>query len=461
MGDGSLGYAGRLSHRDDLGGELGAPELQESAGDLAAKAAKLAQMIAESEHIVAFTGAGISTSCGIPDFRGPDGVWTRQRRGEELPKASLPFEHARPSLTHMALVALQRSGKLKYLISQNVDSLHLRSGIPRAQLAELHGNCFAERCSSCAREYVRDFEVNSVGFKPTGRVCDGCRGYLMDHCLDWDDELPADELALSERHASKADLVLCLGTSLIITPACDIPLLALRKRKTKPKGGRVAIVNLQATPVDPKAALVAHARVDEVMGRAMALLRIPVPCYCRIAPLLVTHDVQAALPATAGGRGTGATSSEAGATTTLVIELRSAHGADCPLPWLSTCSITFAHTPDASPHLLHSPCRRLELPLPSVRARPEASHPTSLAPRPRVSGCQLPSHISPGPLPPGRVVRNAYPRYIRAATCTRPPPCLSPPPGSSPLLTPSWRLLSPAHSAPKPSLPLMLARADL
>jgi len=127
----------------------------------------------------------------------------------------------------------------------------------------------------------------------------------------------------------------------------------------------VAFVNVQATPVDPKAALVAHARVDEVMGRAMALLRIPVPCYCRIAPLLVTHDVQAALPATAGGRGTGATSSEAGATTTLVIELRSAHGADCPLPWLSTCSITFAHTPDASPHLLHSPCRRLELPLPS------------------------------------------------------------------------------------------------
>ena len=127
---------------------------------------------------IAFTGAGISTAAGIPDFRGPNGVWTKQRRGEEAPKASVPFEQARPSLTHQALLGLHRAKKLQYLCSQNVDCLHLRSGFPRDKLAELHGNCFAERCEQCLREYIRDFEVESVGFKPTGRRCSSCNGVL-------------------------------------------------------------------------------------------------------------------------------------------------------------------------------------------------------------------------------------------------------------------------------------------
>ena len=120
-GDGSLGYASRLSYREDLGGQLGDPELNEGDASLATKAERLAQLIADSKHFVAFTGAGISTSTGIPDFRGPNGVWTKQRRGEPLPKASTPFEHARPSLTHQALLGLQRVGKLHFLVSQNVD----------------------------------------------------------------------------------------------------------------------------------------------------------------------------------------------------------------------------------------------------------------------------------------------------------------------------------------------------
>lgn len=118
---------------------------------------------------VAFTGAGISTSSGIPDFRGPSGVWTKQRRGEEPPKASVPFAQAVPSLTHQALLGLHRAKKLVYLCSQNVDCLHLRSGFPRSRLAELHGNCFVEVCEACKAEYVRDFEIPSVGFKLTGR----------------------------------------------------------------------------------------------------------------------------------------------------------------------------------------------------------------------------------------------------------------------------------------------------
>lgn len=140
---GSLGYAERLSWREDLGGRLGDPELsEESELLLNRKLDELASLIRESKSsggMVVHTGAGISTSTGIPDFRGPKGIWTLQRAGEDIPKASCQFDRARPSLTHMALVALQRAGYIRYLVSCNVDCLHVRSGYPRALMAELHG----------------------------------------------------------------------------------------------------------------------------------------------------------------------------------------------------------------------------------------------------------------------------------------------------------------------------------
>jgi mono-ADP-ribosyltransferase sirtuin 6 len=354
MGEGSLGYASRLSYRAELGGELGAPEQAVSADTSDKQARELADLIRSSQHLVAFTGAGISTSSGIPDFRGPDGVWTKQRQGEPLPKASVPFEHACPSYTHQALLALQRAGRLHYLVSQNVDSLHLRSGFPRGSIAELHGNCFAERCETCGAEYVRDFEVGSVGFKPTGRRCakDGCRGALRDHCLDWDNALPEDELAAAERHAAKADLVLCLGTSMVITPACDIPLRALFKRKHKPSGGKLVIVNLQSTPKDGKAALVIHAKVDGVMRVVMRELGVPMPSYIRTDSVLVSHALERKL-----------LSSRLGSTAVLTLSLGSVHGEGCPLPWLASATVSLAHAAEgAAPAMMCGPRWRLELP---------------------------------------------------------------------------------------------------
>ena len=120
------------------------------------------RQVTESKCCVAFTGAGISTSCGIPDFRGPQGVWTLQRAGKPLPRLKTSFGVAKPSLTHQALVGLVQAGKVGFIVSQNVDGLHLRSGVPRHQLAELHGNCFAERCRRCRAEFVRDFEMETV-----------------------------------------------------------------------------------------------------------------------------------------------------------------------------------------------------------------------------------------------------------------------------------------------------------
>ncbi|XP_057949172.1 NAD-dependent protein deacetylase SRT1 isoform X4 [Malania oleifera] len=183
----SLGYAEKLSYIEDVG-KVGMTEIFDPPLILQQKIERLALMIRKSKHLVAFTGAGISTSSGIPDFRGPNGIWTLQREGKATPEASLPFHRAMPSITHMALVELEKAGILKFVISQNIDGLHLRSGIPREKLAELHGNSFMEICRSCGVEYLRDFEVETIGLKETSRRCSNadCGAKLRDTVLDWE-----------------------------------------------------------------------------------------------------------------------------------------------------------------------------------------------------------------------------------------------------------------------------------
>ena len=209
-------------------------------------------MLQSSKGCSVYTGAGISTACGIPDFRGPNGIWTLQAQGKPLPKSEMTLELASPSLTHMAIAALVSRGLAKLVVSQNVDDLHRRSGLGSDVLAELHGNCFIEKCNRCKRVYRRDFEIPSAGFKFTGRRCEtyNCRGRLQDFVLDWDDQLPEEDLLRAEAFArDETDVALCIGTSLRIAPACQIPLL------TKKAGGKLVIVNLQTTPKDRQADL--------------------------------------------------------------------------------------------------------------------------------------------------------------------------------------------------------------
>ncbi|CAI0374096.1 unnamed protein product [Linum tenue] len=263
----SLGYAEKLSYIEDVG-SVGMAEFFDPSSVLQEK----------SKHLVVFTGAGISTSCGIPDFRGPKGIWTLQREGKALPEASLPFHRAMPSITHMALVELEKAGILKFVISQNVDGLHLRSGIPREKLSELHGDSFMESCPSCGIEYLRDFEVETIGLKETSRRCSDlkCGAKLKDTVLDWEDALPDKEMLPAEKHCRMADVVLCLGTSLQITPACNLPLKCLRG------GGKIVIVNLQKTPKDKKACLVIHGLVDKVITGVVESLRMRIPPFVRM-----------------------------------------------------------------------------------------------------------------------------------------------------------------------------------
>ncbi|XP_073541362.1 NAD-dependent protein deacylase sirtuin-6 isoform X2 [Phyllobates terribilis] len=243
----SVNYAAGLSPYADKG-RCGLPEIFDTAEEMHKKVANLAEMIRKASNVVIHTGAGISTSCGIPDFRGPNGVWTLEEKGLN-PKFDTTFETARPSPTHMTLLQLQRVGILKFLISQNIDGLHVRSGFPRDHLSELHGNMFVEECTKCGKQYVRDYVVGTMGLKATGRICDvpkvrglrACRGKLIDTILDWEDSLPVKDLNLADEACRKADLAITLGTSLQIKPSGNLPLL------TKRKGGKLVIVNLQPT----------------------------------------------------------------------------------------------------------------------------------------------------------------------------------------------------------------------
>nr|XP_060642144.1 NAD-dependent protein deacylase sirtuin-6 isoform X1 [Anolis sagrei ordinatus] len=279
----SVDYAAGLSPYADKG-LCGLPESFDTPDELEEKISRLADLIREASNVVFHTGAGISTSSGIPDFRGPNGVWTLEERG--LPaKFDTTFEGACPSPTHMALLGLQQAGLLHFLVSQNVDGLHVRSGFPRDKLAELHGNMFVEECMKCGKQYVRDTVVGTMGLKPTGRLCDvskrqglrSCRGKLIDTILDWEDSLPDRDLHLASEASRKADLSITLGTSLQIKPSGDLPLL------TKRKGGRLVIVNLQPTKHDKHADLRIHAYVDEVMTKLMTLLGLEIPKWTMAA----------------------------------------------------------------------------------------------------------------------------------------------------------------------------------
>lgn len=256
-----LDYNSRLMHIEDKG-LCGDPEIIDDPEDLEIKLDALANMLVCSKHCVVFTGAGISTSAGIPDFRGPNGVWTREQRGETFTTSSeaLAFEKAKPTKTHKALAILLKKGIIKHIISQNVDGLHLRSGILEENLSELHGNLFMEVCDTCKSRYFRDYDVGGMGLKYTGNKCDDptCRGKLKDFAVDWDTELPDDIFRKAKSEIKQSDLVICIGTSLRIRPAGNMPASVVRVSKTCKEKGSLVIINLQATHLDSKALKIHH-----------------------------------------------------------------------------------------------------------------------------------------------------------------------------------------------------------
>ncbi|VUC32983.1 unnamed protein product [Clonostachys rosea] len=251
--------------------------------DLDSKAEKLAEKIRQSKHFIAFTGAGISTSAGIPDFRGPDGNWTLRAQGKTRTGPTTSTLQAIPTLTHMALVELQNRGFLKYLISQNCDGLHRRSGILPENLSELHGNSNREYCKSCGKDYIRDFRAVATYEKSdhdhrTERKC-VCGDDLHDTIINFGESLPEIPLDLARHHAKLTDLCLVLGSSLTVTPANEIPESVALRRSRRSKEPCLVICNLQKTPQDDLSQIRVFSKTDDLMARVMEKLEIPVPSF--------------------------------------------------------------------------------------------------------------------------------------------------------------------------------------
>jgi len=216
--------------------------------DLNQRILNLAQWIMESKYTVVFTGAGISTESGIRDFRGPDGLWTRRDKGLSTPNQD--FTGVEPNTGHRAIVELQNLGKLKFLISQNVDNLHLKSGISSELLAELHGNLTKVHCVAC------EFKMDRVEGE---MVCPLCGGKLKSTVVNFGDSLPVKDLEESYRHSQKCDLFIVVGSSLVVYPAADMPRVALEV------GAKLVIINQGETPYDAEA----HLRFSEQIGEVL------------------------------------------------------------------------------------------------------------------------------------------------------------------------------------------------
>lgn len=245
---------------------------------------KAAEWIATSRHLVAFTGAGISTDSGLPDFRGPDGVWTRRDSGLPPPKWGKPASQIRPNVAHQVLVELEHLGRLRFLISQNVDNLHLESGFPSDRLAELHGNGKLMRCLACDSRFGFsqvgwDRRVWGEGYrtqppKKDQPRCPVCKGRIISSVVNFGDPLPAREIERSLAESEKSDVFFAIGSSLVVSPANEMPRVALEM------GARLILLNRGETPFDERA----HLRIDAGIGDVLP------PVLARVKELLAADS---------------------------------------------------------------------------------------------------------------------------------------------------------------------------
>lgn len=246
------------------------------ASDLGSGIDMLGNMIAEARMIVPFTGAGISTESGIPDFRSPGGLWTRNRpipfdefvasqdaRDESWRRrfAMEPsFASARPGRGHRALASLYKAGKVPAIVTQNIDNLHQVSGFSAEHVIELHGNTTYARCIGCGKRFeiawVRErFEVDGVA--PS---CVACGDPVKSATISFGQAMPEDEMRRAKELAQHCDLFLAIGSSLVVWPAAGFPVLA------RNCGAKLVIINNEATDQDDIADLVIRHDIGETLG---------------------------------------------------------------------------------------------------------------------------------------------------------------------------------------------------
>ena len=236
---------------------------------------RLRNLVNAADVILPFTGAGISTECGIPDFRSPGGLWTKYQpipfdqfmasaamRNESWRRRfamEAQFSAARPGCGHRALASLHRLGKIPAVITQNIDNLHQASGFAADNVVELHGNTTYATCLDCGRRY--ELAWVKKRFEAEGRApdCEDCGGYVKTATISFGQAIPEAALRRAEALCGACDLFLAIGSSLVVWPAAGLPLLA------KQSGARLVILNRDPTDFDNLADLVIRADIGRTL----------------------------------------------------------------------------------------------------------------------------------------------------------------------------------------------------
>ncbi|MFN7972108.1 MAG: Sir2 family NAD-dependent protein deacetylase [Acidobacteriota bacterium] len=245
-------------------------------------AGAIADMLRKSRRAIALTGAGISTESGIPDFRSPGGVWSREspvmyqdflasaserRRYWRMRRAMYPaMRDAAPNAGHVALADLGRAGKLSLLITQNIDGLHQLAGTSGDALIEIHGNARRVVCLECGHEVAMDRVFEELDRGALEPACERCRGIVKSATVSFGQPLPPEVLERAFAAASTCDLFLVVGSSLVVEPAASLP------RVARQRGAGLAIVTMSETPLDRLADVVAHEACGELLRRVASRL---------------------------------------------------------------------------------------------------------------------------------------------------------------------------------------------
>ena len=236
---------------------------------------KLQDLIKRSKKLVFFTGAGISTNSGIPDFRGPMGVWktstpiyyqdfinSREKRIESWDRKfsnELSIDSAKPNIGHLKLAEIMNRKEKTHLITQNVDNLHQDSGIDNSKITELHGNATYAKCLDCSKKYELTFLKEDFLATKEPPVCNICGGIIKTATISFGQAMPEEEMITAQKVSIKSDLFICLGSSLAVFPAADLPLLA------KETGANLVIINNEPTQMDHLSDLVINRDISEVL----------------------------------------------------------------------------------------------------------------------------------------------------------------------------------------------------
>jgi NAD-dependent deacetylase len=243
--------------------------------------AELRALLNAARHAVVFTGAGISTESGIPDFRSPGGIWTRMApiyfqdflASEEMRRETWRrrfamedmFRGAEPNRGHRAVATLVRRGTVSAAITQNIDGLHQASGVPDQRVIELHGNTTYATCLDCGERY--ELVPIRTAFECDGTLplCATCDGYVKTATISFGQPMPVAPMRRAEAETLAADLFIVLGSSLVVYPAAGFPEMA------KYNGAKLVIVNREETGLDRVADLVLHQSIGDTLGDAVGV----------------------------------------------------------------------------------------------------------------------------------------------------------------------------------------------